>query len=54
LMEGLTDFPNAEEYFIQYWDTRVLSLAFSYRFGKQFKSARRNGAAGDEIERVGN
>ncbi len=54
LMEGLTDFPNAEEYFIQYWDTRVLSLTFSYRFGKQFKSARRNGAAGDEIERVGN
>jgi iron complex outermembrane recepter protein len=54
LMEGLTDFPNAEEYFIQYWDTRVLSLAFSYRFGQQFKSARRNGAAGEEVERVGN
>lgn len=55
IMEGLTDFPDAEEYFIQYWDTRVVNLAFSYRFGKPLKSARRNsGAASDEMERVGN
>jgi outer membrane receptor protein involved in Fe transport len=55
IMEGLTDFPDAEEYFFQYWDTRVLNLAFSYRFGKPLKSARRSGgAASDEMERVGN
>lgn len=55
IMEGLTDFPDAEEYFIIHWDTRVVNLAFSYRFGKPLKSARRNGgAASDEMERVGN
>ncbi|MBK9488470.1 MAG: hypothetical protein IPO07_06570 [Haliscomenobacter sp.] len=54
-MEGLTDFPDAEEYFFDPRDSRVLNLAFSYRFGKPLKSARRNGgAASDEMERVGN
>ena len=55
VMEGLTDFPDAEEYFLLTRDSRVLNLAFSYRFGKPLKSARRNGgAASDEMERVGN
>lgn len=53
-MEGLTDFPGAEEYFILKRDTRVINLGLSYRFGKPLKTARRNsGSAKDEIERVG-
>lgn len=55
VMEGLTDFPDAQEYFLLTRDSRVVNLAFSYRFGKPLKSARRNGgAASDEMERVGN
>ena len=55
VMEGLTDFPDAQEYFLLTRDSRVVNLAFSYRFGKPLKSARRSGgAASDEMERVGN
>lgn len=53
-MEGNTDFPNANEYFILRRDTRVFNLSFTYRFGKPLKATRRtSGSAGDEIQRVG-
>ncbi len=53
-MEGNTDFPNADEYFILRRDTRVFNLSFTYRFGKPLKTTRRtSGSAGDEIQRVG-
>jgi iron complex outermembrane recepter protein len=55
VMEGLTDFQQADEYFKLKRDTRVVTIGFSYRFGKSFKSPvkRSTGGAGDEIERVG-
>ncbi|WP_439695202.1 outer membrane beta-barrel protein [Mucilaginibacter sp. AW1-7] len=54
-MEGLTQFPNATEYFKLTRDTRVFTLAFTYRFGKSYKVASRSdGSAGDEKDRVGN
>jgi hypothetical protein len=54
-MKGNTYFPNATEYFKLTRDTRVVQVSFSYRFGKTFKANRRSdGAAGDEIKRVGN
>ena len=54
-MEGLTDFPRATEYFLIRRDSRVLSIAFTYRFGKAYKANKRSsGSAGDEMERVGN
>jgi hypothetical protein len=54
-MEGLTDFENAEEYFLLTRDSRVVNIAFTYRFGKPVKAARRSGgSATDEIQRVGN
>lgn len=54
VMEGNTDFPNADEYFILRRDTRVCNLSFTWRFGKPLKTTRRSsGAAGDEIQRVG-
>ena len=53
-MEGLTQFQQANEYFKLKRDTRVVTLGFTYRFGKTFKSAaKRSGGASDEIERVG-
>lgn len=54
-MEGLTQFPNATEYFKLQRDTRVVTLAFTYRFGKAYKAAKHSDtSANDEIERVGN
>jgi hypothetical protein len=54
-MKGNTYFPAATEYFKLTRDTRVALLSFSYRFGKTFKASRRSeGAAGEEIRRVGN
>ncbi len=54
-MEGNTDFPGAQEYFILRRDTRVVNLSLTYRFGKPLKIQRRNtGAAKDEMDRVGN
>ena len=54
-MEGLTQFPNATEYFKEMRDTRVLTIAFTYRFGKAYKAANHTDTgANDEIERVGN
>lgn len=53
-MEGVTDFPDASEYFILWRDTQVLNFGFSYRFGKPLKTIKRsNGGAGDEINRTG-
>ena len=53
-MEGLTDFENSKEYFWLKRDSRVATLSFSYRFGKPFKTIRRNsGSASDEMQRVG-
>ncbi|HEX3384861.1 MAG TPA: outer membrane beta-barrel family protein, partial [Mucilaginibacter sp.] len=52
---GFTNFPNATEYFKITRDTRVVTLAFTYRFGKAFKTANKSeGSAADEAGRVGN
>jgi len=53
-MEGLTSFPDATEYFKLKRDSRVLSLSFTYRFGKSFKVTRHQDGAGDEKDRVQN
>lgn len=53
-MEGLTDFPGADEYFILWRDTQVLNVGFTYRFGKPLKAPKRStGGANDEINRAG-
>ncbi len=53
-MEGNTDFPGADEYFILRRDSRVFNMGLTYRFGKPLKAARRTlGSAKDEIDRVG-
>lgn len=55
MMHGLTQFPNAEEYFRMRRDTRVFTLSFTYRFGKTYKTnSRSQGSATDEAQRVGN
>lgn len=54
VMEGNTDFPGAQEYFILRRDSRVCNLALTYRFGKPLKTTRRSSnSAKDEIDRVG-
>ncbi|QHS57739.1 TonB-dependent receptor [Mucilaginibacter sp. 14171R-50] len=54
-MEGFTSFPNATEYFLLHRDTRVVTLSFTYRFGKSYKTTKRAASsATDEMERVGN
>jgi len=53
-MEGLTDFPEAQEYFKLTRDSRLFLLSFSYRFGKPIKAIKRsNGGATDEMKRAG-
>jgi len=53
-MEGITDFPGAEEYFILWRDSRAINIGFSYRFGKPLKALKRSsGGAADEINRAG-
>jgi hypothetical protein len=54
-MAGLTSFQQATEYFKLKRDSRVVTLAFNWRFGKPLKSAaRKAGSASDDIkERVG-
>lgn len=53
-MEGMTDFPAANEYFILWRDSQVLNFGFNYRFGKQLKIAKRStGGAADEMGRAG-
>lgn len=52
VMEGNTDFQYADEYFIIRRDSRVITLSFTYRFGKPLKTIKRGGGADDEIQRV--
>ncbi|MHA4845474.1 outer membrane beta-barrel protein [Flavitalea antarctica] len=52
-MKGDTDFEQASEYFKLTRDTRVLTVAFSYRFGKSFKGPAKRTGATEEVERVG-
>ena len=53
-MEGLTDFPQAQEHFKLTRDSRLFVLSFSYRFGKPIKATKRsNGGATDEMRRAG-
>ncbi|RCH56444.1 hypothetical protein DJ568_00875 [Mucilaginibacter hurinus] len=53
-MEGFTTFPNATEYFKMMRDTRVYTIAFTYRFGNAYKTGKRgSGSAADEMGRVG-
>lgn len=52
-MEGFTNFSQSTEYFIIKRDTRAASISFTYRFGKQYKTApRNNGGAEEEMRRV--
>jgi hypothetical protein len=53
-MEGLTSFPNASEYFKIKRDTRVISLSFTFRFGKSYKVVTHQHEATEEEERVKN
>jgi iron complex outermembrane receptor protein len=53
-MEGFTSFPDATEYFKIKRDSRVLSLAFTFRFGRSYKTTRRQEGASEEKERVQN
>ncbi len=54
IIEGNTQFENATEYFNIKRDSRVVTLGFTYRFGKMLKTNnRQNGGANDEIDRVG-
>lgn len=53
-MKGFTYFTQATESFKLIRDSRVVTLSFSYRFGKTFKANKRSsGSAGEEIQRVG-
>jgi len=53
-MEGLTDFPQAQEYFKLTRDSRLFFLSFSFRFGKPLKLPKRsNGGVTDEMKRAG-
>ncbi|HEY4335669.1 MAG TPA: outer membrane beta-barrel protein, partial [Puia sp.] len=53
-MEGLTSFPDASEYFKIKRDSRVLTIAFTYRFGRSVKVNRHSDGATEEKERVQN
>lgn len=51
---GYSTFQNAYEPFEIKWDSRVVRLNFSWRFGKSMKAVKRSeGGAADEINRVG-
>ncbi|MBL0199348.1 MAG: TonB-dependent receptor [Chitinophagaceae bacterium] len=52
---GYSTFQNSYEPFTIKWDSRVVRLSFSWRFGKAMKAVSRSeGGASDEINRVGN
>jgi hypothetical protein len=52
---GYSTFENAYEPFVIQWDSRVVRLSFSWRFGKAMKPVNRSeGGATDEINRAGN
>jgi hypothetical protein len=51
---GYSTFQNSYEPFTIKWDTRVVRLSFTWRFGKTMKAiSRSEGGATDEINRVG-
>ncbi|MBK6634481.1 MAG: outer membrane beta-barrel protein [Chitinophagaceae bacterium] len=51
---GYSTFENSYEPFKIKWDSRVVRLSFSWRFGKAMKPVNRSeGGASDEINRVG-
>ena len=51
---GYSNFENSDEPFKIKWDSRVLRLTFSLRFGKAMKAIRRSaGGATEETDRVG-
>jgi iron complex outermembrane receptor protein len=51
---GFSTFENAYEPFTVKWDSRVIRLSFSWRFGKAMKPIQRSeGGAADEINRAG-
>ncbi len=51
---GYSTFENSYEPFKIKWDTRVVRLSFTWRFGKAMKAVSRSeGGAKDEIDRVG-
>ncbi len=51
---GYSTFENSYEPFTIKWDSRVVRLSFSWRFGKTMKPVNRSeGGASDEINRVG-
>ncbi len=53
-MKGFTVFEQSTEYFEIKRDSRVVSLAFTYRFGTSNKNVRRSsGGAEEEMQRVG-
>jgi hypothetical protein len=51
-MKGFTTFEKSTEYFKITRDTRVATIAFSYRFGRQAKARRNTGGAEEEMNRV--
>lgn len=52
---GYSVFQNSHEPFTIKWDSRVVRLNFSWRFGKAMKAIKRSeGGAADEINRAGN
>ncbi|MBN9383333.1 MAG: TonB-dependent receptor [Chitinophagaceae bacterium] len=53
-MEGLTSFPDATEYFKIKRDSRVVVLAFTFRFGRSYKISRHEEGASEEKERAPN
>lgn len=51
---GYSKFENSDEPFAVKWDSRVIRLTFSWRFGKAMKAIKRSaGGATEEAERVG-
>lgn len=51
---GYSTFENSDEPFKIKWDTRIVRITFSWRFGKAMKAIKRSGGgATDETDRVG-
>jgi hypothetical protein len=55
VIKGDIRYGNVREHFVQMHDSRVVNLAFTWRFGKQFKdnSRRNSGGSTEEQRRVG-
>lgn len=52
-MKGNTLFKQASEYFKFTRDTRVITIAFTYRFGKTFEMRKTGGSSSEEMNRAG-